>query len=326
MNFRGVLVLFILSFPVLSVTAQKLKKADRIIMDHLSTHVNYLSSNKADEQTRAKLVSEYICSQFKKNGIEPRGDAGGYFQAYDIAEGMEVDPRSYLFINGEEIKRDGYFPLLFSPHISLEAAPAPALKESGEPWFLDLKEDLENHQSDSTFNVKTFIIKKAQEAADKGATTLFIYNTSSIKDGITFNGKEKAGPLPLPVVYISQPYAKKYLSDETAVLDIKLKVAFTEKKRTGKNIVGYINNNAPDTVVISTLENTTNTAALIEIGNLLKNMRTKNKNYVLIAFMDKDSASPAIKFDNKASYTIDLDDQADMEKLRYIYTIVEKAK
>ena len=46
----------------------------------------------------------------------------------------------------------------------------------------------------------------------------------------------------------SKAAAKKYLADESATLDIKLKVDIAEKKRSGNNVIGYLDNGAPPTV------------------------------------------------------------------------------
>ncbi|MBC8034936.1 MAG: hypothetical protein H7Y03_12365 [Chitinophagaceae bacterium] len=318
---------------IFSVNAQKLKKSDKAIIAHLSTHVNQLSYNISLEE-RDKRMQEYICLQFNLNGIEPKGDNGTYLHLFDIPEGFEISSSAYLFINGEEVKPGGYFPLLMSPSINLEAAPSLSLQEAGQPWFFDLKEILEDTTLASTLNIKSFIAAKAKEVSQKGCTALFLYNTSFIKDSIVFDGKETGEVLPLPVIYIESAAAKQYFSDETAMLDIKLKVAFSERRRHGKYIIGLINNNAPKTIMIGTNESADNTAALIEIGNLLKNSKSKNNNYLLVAFFNPLAAEPASNASTantpllatSENYMINVSGTADMEKLNYIYTLVEKAK
>lgn len=256
MNCRISLLLlsFTLLFTALTSEAQKRKKADKVVIDHLSSHINHLSSEKMTSGARERMAMEYICSQFKKNGIAPHGDGGTYYKVTETPEGKELAGTSHLFINGEEIKQDGYFPLLISRDVALEAVPSLALKESGEPWFMDIKEELETHQDDSTFDVKKLILDRAKNAAAKGATALFVYNTSSIRDGLSFDPADGTTPMNIPVLYINQKIAAKHLSDETAMLEIKLKTSFTEKKRKSEYVLGYIDNNAPNTVVIGTEE------------------------------------------------------------------------
>jgi Zn-dependent M28 family amino/carboxypeptidase len=130
----------------------------------------------------------------------------------------------------------------------------------------------------------------------KGANSFFIFNTSNVNDGLKFEPKSNAASASIPVIYISKTAKETYLKDETATLDIKLKIVITDKKRYGHNVIGYIDNNAPNTVVIgahydhlgygedhnslSTAnspeihngadDNASGTSALIELGKMLK--------------------------------------------------------
>ncbi len=331
--------LFLLSlvtvFTAAPLNAQKLKKSDKAIIAHLSTHVTHLSYDKAPgQQPGEQAAIDYISSQFKLTGIEPKGDNGTYVHTFEIAEGIEISSNTHLFINGDEIARGTYFPLLMSPSVHLEAAPSLSLHESGEPWFMDLKEILTDSISENAGQLNSIIAARAKEVKGKGCTALFIYNTSDVEDGITFDGKQTPDSLALPVIYISRSVAQKHFSDETAMLDIKLNVSFTEKKHTGRYVIGFINNNAAKTIMIGTNESADNAATLIEIGSLLKNSRSKNNNFLLVAFFDKQPAKPGVVASGKYSasespkenYMINVSGTPDTEKLNYIYTIVEKAK
>ena len=113
-----------------------------------------------------------------------------------------------------------------------------------------------------------------------------------------------------PVVYLTAKACKQYLADESATLDLKLKTSIGDKKRTGNNVIGYINNGAPATIVIGAHydhlgygedgnslfrtgekqvhngadDNASGTAALIELARSLKLSKDKNNNYIFIAF------------------------------------------
>ena len=65
-----------------------------------------------------------------------------------------------------------------------------------------------------------------------------------------FDAKDKSATLAIPVIYVSKEAAKKYFKDKTATLNIKLKTAIGEKKRIGHNVIGYIDNRAPTTVIL----------------------------------------------------------------------------
>jgi aminopeptidase YwaD len=305
------LVLFTAQFTV----AQKLKKADKTIVTNLQTHISYLADDKLEGRRTGsageKLAYEYISNEFTKTGLIPKGDNGTFIQAFEVNEGMQVSSSTHLIINGFDLELDKeYFPFIFSSNASLEAAPSMSLREGGTIWFWDLKEKLEENKNNPHFDLTGAIITKAKDFTAKGASGLIIFNTSSIADNLKFEPKAKTETVKIPVVYVTQDMKKKYLYDETATLDIKLKVDISEKKRTGHNIVGYIDNGAATTVILGAHydhlgygedhnslytgttpqvhngadDNASGTAALIELSKMLKASKLKNNNYLVVSF------------------------------------------
>jgi len=309
-----------LSFIVLLVfagffsQAQKLKKEDKQLIANLQKHIEFLADDKLEGRRTGtngeKLASEYIRNQFKRIGLMPKGSTE-YLQVFEVNEGKQINPSTHLTIDGKSlVLHKEYFPLIISPNISIEALPSMTLQEPGMPWFFDLKELLETNAGNPHFDINAAIIKSTKEAARRGATAIFLYNSSAKEDGLKFNGREKLEAVSIPVIYISKDVMKKYLSDESATLDVKLKVDITDKKRMGNNVVGYIDNAAPTTVVLGAHydhlgfgednnsrevenknqihngadDNASGTAALIELAMLLKNSKLKNNNYLFIAF------------------------------------------
>src|SRR5690606_10672671 len=100
----------------------------------------------------------------------------------------------------------------------------------------------------------------------------------------------------------------KYLNDESAMLDIKFKTDIQPVYRKGHNVIGFIDNNASNTVVLGAHfdhlgygedqnsrdslkhihngadDNASGTAALMEIAHLLSKSKNKKSNYLFIAF------------------------------------------
>lgn len=294
--------------------AQKLKKEDKQLLTNLQNHVTYLASDKLEGRRTGtageKLAAEYIGEQFKSIGLLPKGTPG-YLQPFEIDEGRQINPATHLMIDGSllAVGKD-FFPLHFSANGSLEALPSMALQESGMPWFWDVKEVLEENRNNPHFDLYEAIRKKAKEVHTKGATALFVYNTAAVNDGLRFQNRERAELLPVPVVYITREAAKKYLSDASATLDVKLKIDVGPKTRSGTNVVSYIDNKAPTTVVLGAHydhlglgedgnsllrsdekqihngadDNASGVAALIELARMLKASKPTNNNYLFIAF------------------------------------------
>lgn len=308
-------IFWVLSLATLSASAQKLKKADKVILADIKAHVGYLADDKLEGRRTGsageKLAYEYISEQFKKSGLAPKGDEGTYIQTFEVNEGKQVSNSTALWINGNTLTVDkDFFPFIFSANGSVTANAAIALPESGTPWFWDLKETLEENKTNPHFDLTDAITKKVAAVSGKGASALFIYNSSSIKDELKFEPKAKTEAAKIPVVYISKEAKDKFLKEETVTSEIKLKVDITEKKRWGHNVVGFIDNGAASTVIIGAHydhlgygedhnslftgatpqihngadDNASGTAAMIELGKLLKKSKSRNNNYVFISF------------------------------------------
>jgi Zn-dependent M28 family amino/carboxypeptidase len=307
--------LVFLSF-LLSATAfsQKLSKSDKAVITNLKAHIYYLADDKLEGRRAGSkgemLAGEYISTQFRNIGIIPKG-TDGYYQAFEINDGKQVGESTYFSVNGKNLEvNKEFFPLPFSARRTLEASPAIAIQEPDMPWFIDLKDILAENSGNPHFDIYEYVKNNSKKAYDKGASAVILYNTSAADDNIVFNAKDKTEIVPIPVIYVSKDAAKKYFSDVTATMNIKLKTDITEKKRTGHNVVGYIDNGAPTTVILGAHfdhlgygedgnsmvrtgeklihngadDNASGTAALIELSRLLKKAKAKNHNYLFLAF------------------------------------------
>ncbi len=341
---KQVFWLLVLSFQF--TQAQKLKKADKAILANLQTHIGYLADDKLEGRRTGSagenLAAAYISNEYNKAGLSPRGDGGTFFQAFDVNDGKFVSPSSHVIINGNDLKIDNeYFPLSFCPNASLEATAAVALHESDNPWFFDLKEMMETNKNNPHFDVKEAVKDEAATAAKKGASALFIYNTSALKDDFKFDGKNKDPQAVVPVIYFTKAVAEKYFKDVTATQDIKLKVLIEEKHRTGHNVVAFKDNGAANTIIIGAHydhlgygedhnslytgtdaqihngadDNASGTAAVIELSKMLTAAKYKNNNYLFISFSGEELGLFGSKFFTehpsvdltKINYMINLD-------------------
>ena len=278
-------LLMLLYMPAMA--QKKLKKSDRTIVSNIQTHVNYLRGDQLGGRKAGtegeKLADEYIIKQFTKSGLKPRGEKDWY-QVFKIYDGKEINPGSKLVFNEDElVLHKDYFPFAFSASKSTEAAVAIALAENGVPWFKDIRELINEYD---TTKVDTFALirKRAKLAASKGASALIIYNKTASAD-LEYNRYDSSGTVDIPVIYISGKAFKKYLSDESAIIDVKLTVDLEEKSRSGKNVIGYKDNGADSTVITTAhLGDETDIAALIEVVRLMKANKSKTKNYLYVAY------------------------------------------
>ena len=295
--------------------AQKISKSDKKLIANLKTHINYLADDKLEGRRTGtageKLAYEYIVTEFTNAGLTAIQLDGSYLQQFDVNDGKKINEETFFSVNDKplELNKD-FFPLAFSANGNVQCDVYLALKETGEAWFYDLNYVLTQNANNPHFDLQDAITKQVEDATKKGATGLIIYNSSSIADDIKFDAKDKNIISKIPVLYLSYKAKIKYLSDETGMQSLKIKVNVEEKKRFGHNVIGYINNNAPTTIILGAHydhlgygedhnslyagttpmihngadDNASGTAALIELSKTLRSSKLKKHNYLFIAF------------------------------------------
>jgi len=350
MNSIRVVFLFISFFLVQISFAQKkkspkLSKADNATVTNLQAHISYLANDKLEGRRAGtngeKLAGEYISQKFQLAGLQPKG-SDGFYQPFEIYDGKQINSATHFVINENNLAvNKDFFPFPFSQNGSIEALPSIAVQEADMPWFYDLKETLEENKDNPHFDLNEYIRNNAKKAKTRGASAVILYNSSAIDDKLKFDSKDRTEKLDVPVLYVTRDAAKKYFGDQTATIDIKLKVDIGDKKRTGRNIIGYLDNGAARTVVLGAHydhlgygedgnsmlrtgekaihngadDNASGTAALIELARILKNTKQKNNNYLFIAFSAEElglngskffTEHPTIDF-TKVNYMINMD-------------------
>lgn len=331
-------------------TAQRRKKAqikaDKLVITALQTHIGFLADDKLEGRRTGtageKIAYEYIGKKFEENGLTPKGENGTYLQAFEVNEGKQIDQSTHLHINGVVLNPDkDFFPFTFSANGKATASASMALPESESVWFWNLKEILRENKDNPHFDIEEAIVKKANDFARKGAKALLVYNSSDTKDDLKFEPKSKTEIVKIPVLYISNEIKTKFINDETSFADYEIQVSISDKKRTGHNVIGYIDNGAANTVILGAHydhlgygedhnslftgatpqihngadDNASGTAALIELGKQLKKSKLTNNNYLFIAFSGEElglygskyyTEHPTIDF-SKANYMINMD-------------------
>lgn len=334
------LILFSIQAP-----AQRLKKADKKVIENLKTEITFLASDKLEGRRTGtegeKLAYEYLSGQFENAGLAPKGDNNSYIQPFKIDEGKEILPATHFIVNDTSLKTgEDYFPLVFSGNGTAKGDVSPAFKEKGSPWFWDIKETLEENKNNPHFEISEAIREKAIDITKKGASALIIYNSGSIDDELHFDAKSKIGVIKIPVIYLSKPIAAKYLSDNAANLTVDLQTALGEKSTTGHNVIGYLDNGAAHTIIIGAHydhlgygedhnstdpgvheihngadDNASGTAAVIELAKLVKDSRLNKNNYLFICFSGEElgllgskyfTENPTIPLD-AVNYMINMD-------------------
>ncbi|HEX7847477.1 MAG TPA: M20/M25/M40 family metallo-hydrolase, partial [Chitinophagaceae bacterium] len=242
--------------------------------------------------------------------LTPKG-VDGYYQAFEVNDGKKINPSTEFIINGAKLETGkDFFPFPYSANNTIEAMPLLSVQEPDMPWFIDLKEILEENKTNLHFDLPDYIRKNVVKAKDRSASAVILYNSSTTSDMLAFDPKDRSEQVAIPVVYVNKEAATKYFKDQSATLNIKLKTDIGESKRTGHNVIGYIDNGAATTTILGAHydhlgygedgnsmirtgeklihngadDNASGTSALIELARLLKTSKAKNNNYLFIAF------------------------------------------
>ncbi len=213
MNLRlPVSVSFLVIFAF-SVSAQKLKKADKLTLTNLEDEIHYLADDKLEGRRTARMVksSQAILSAlpFKNRDSHLRRQSR-LAPGFPVDDGKQIAAGTLFSVNNTDlVLEQDYFPLPYSAVADTHGSVAIALLESGAPWFVDLKELLESRQGNPHFDLGDAIYNKANDCSKKGATAVIFFNSTKMDDELVFDAKNKQAPLSVPVLYVTKDARKK---------------------------------------------------------------------------------------------------------------------
>ena len=294
--------------------AQRLNKADRAIIQNLKNEVAFLSDDKLEGRMTGsageELAYEYLADQFSQIGLLPRGDSNTFIQSFTINQGKEISSSSHLIINGEDIAPyKDFFPFHFGAQGSLEAFAVPAFKERNSPWFMDIRELNQNPVNNPHFDIDGAIRKQAEAFQRKGASAVFVFDSAPENGQLEYRSFSGEPGLKIPVVFLSSNATKKFLDDPSANLEINLKIETADKIKIGHNVIGYIDNGSPYTIIAGAHfdhlgygedhnslwtgeraihngadDNASGTSLILELAKMIKKSKLRNNNYLFACF------------------------------------------
>ncbi|MEY3435599.1 MAG: hypothetical protein RL335_55 [Bacteroidota bacterium] len=337
-------IFFLFLIPSLAF-AQKWKKYDKEAEGKLKAHISFLADDKlegrragsAGEQTAAT----YIANTFSQIGLIAKGTEN-FFQPFTIDEGRKIKNNTFFEVGGKALKPGvDFFPLSYSPDSkTIEAASSIAVSERGVPWFIDLQEGYEENKNNPHADIDEWIKTKAKYASSKGATAILLYH-SGVGEEPAYNGKDKSEKATIPVIYFKREIFSKYFTDRETTYDYTFRIETEPNLRQSKNVVGFIDNNAPTTIVIGAHfdhlgfgedgnsmlrtserlihngadDNASGTAGLMLLAELIKKEKIKSHNFLFVAFSAEELGLMGSKYFvenptvdlSKISYMINMD-------------------
>lgn len=317
--------------------AQNLSKQDKKAAKRIKADIDFLASDRLEGRRTGTegeaLAYEYISAKFRNMGLKPKGsENGSYLQPFNVFEGKEIKPSTSFYIDEVSLAAGkDFFPLAYSANTASPISVRLTKAEAGQAWLIDLKDTLAGAQVNPHFDINAYMQAKAAEAAKSGAAAVVFINSSSLKDDIKFNPKEKATPLPVPVVFVNDKELARKTDVEAGKQLIKINIETGDKQSTGHNVIGFIDNGAKTTIVIGAHydhlgygqdhnslytgtdkqvhngadDNASGVAAMLELANWIKRSPLRTNNYLFISFSGEELGLYGSKYFVQNS-TIDL--------------------
>ncbi len=316
----GVLTLLL----TISLSAAQAQLDSAAVMPRLKIHISTLASDEfggREPGTKGEeLARNYIINEFKKIGLTAKG-TNGYLQPFTFTKVIKAGPSTKLILAGQEftVNQDCY-PLAYSANASAKGIvenvnygiSVPALQHDDYAGKTDLKGKI--FLIDASTPDKGGPHSKFAEAADlrsridtaiaKGAIGVIVYTTDKDLTEPKLVTKMRITPSSIPVIYLLREKLPALKSGMTAEMTAEI----VREEATGNNVIGYIDNKATNTIIIGAHydhlghggeeslyrgepaihngadDNASGVAGVIELARYYSKVKSKNNNYLFIAF------------------------------------------
>lgn len=315
MQLKGWLVFFItiaLAQPVSGQIASEKK-----IVKQLKKDIKYLADDKLEGRRTGsegeRLAAEHIIEFYKDEEIS--GYKGKFLYPFTFTAGRSIKEGNIINVNGNllTVKEDA-FPLAFSNSGNVEGEAVPGIMEQGKIWMVPMFKD-EEQAKDPHFNWEKAAFETCENAVKAGATAVVFYDQYDAKYPAVFNERTEYETLSIPVVYITHEGYANFVNpsnraEPMPAVKLNITTKLEERELTGNNVLAYIDNKAPYTVVIGAHydhlgrgedgnslhaakdgsvhngadDNASGTAALMQLATWVKKDQLIKYNYLFIHF------------------------------------------
>lgn len=304
----------------LDATAQRKKRhskqlsPDELSVNFISKHIGVLAADSLEGRRTGTIGEQkairYLQAQYEALGIASAGENKSYLQSFYVDEGKAFQQLSSCTINGVVLSPElDFFPLAWSASGNFTTKSAIALHESGDAWWVDVKNVIEENSSNPHFLLADYLKQLSKESAAKGAKAILLYNSSKNEDSLSFQQKDRSEAVAIPVIYFTKGFVNKLKITVNDAPEVQGVIGFKKVGRTGTNVIASLNNQATHTIVLGAHfdhlgfgeddnsrytgaaaihngadDNASGTAALLDLARRLKAANDKRFNYLFIHF------------------------------------------
>jgi len=325
----------------------------------LKKHVEILASDEMEgRETGTKgerMAADYISEQFESAGLAPKGDKGSFLQEFDVLAGKFYGKNNALTLKKKALQAGtDFYALEFSGN-----GTASGKLESVGYGIVSPDEGVNDYDGKKKLEGKIFVIEtatpingdnphsgiaqftdlrhKAKIAEERGASAVIFINSGENKDTPIPDYTRRVQSLDIPVVFTTKIKQIKKALRKKATLSTEL----IADERKGYNVVGFMDNDAENTVVIGAHydhlgygafgslhtgkepeihngadDNASGVSVMIELAKSLNdNEKTNDLNYLFIGFSGEEMgllgsnyfvSEPTISLEN-VNYMLNMD-------------------
>ena len=290
----------------------------------LKKHISTLASDEFEGRepgTRGEeLARNYIIGEFKSIGLTPKGTKG-YLQPFTFTKAIKVGPKTRLILGAQEFAVGQVcYPLAYSANASAKGIiedvkygiSAPAMNYDDYAGRTNLKGKIfamdastpDKGGPHSKYADFSDLRSRIDTAIAHGAAGVLFYTTDKDLTEPKLESKMRITPSSIPVMYMIR---EKQAPIKTGMV-VEMTAEIVREEATGNNVIGFIDNNASNTIIIGAHydhlghggeeslyrgepaihngadDNASGVAGVIELARYYMKVRSKNNNYLFIAF------------------------------------------
>src|SRR5919106_6404030 len=92
-------LLLLAALSVVSMQADPSRIDPKTYLEHVKILASEDLEGRGNGSRGLESAADYIAARFREAGLEPAGDAGTFFQRFEMTTGMSVDPASSVTLN-----------------------------------------------------------------------------------------------------------------------------------------------------------------------------------------------------------------------------------
>jgi len=297
---RSLLIAVFLWSALTGICQEPFDFSDSSVLQRLSKDLKVLASDSfagRESGTRGeRLASDYIIKSFREAGLTEKGASDTTFlQPFPILT-VSV-PRDSNSLTIEGLNKPLFCQFDFSP-----AAYSANGRMIGSNYLLF---DLETLNTAQSLQAGPTYVSSLREfiryAAHQNYEAIILFNEKRLKGWETDSlyDRLRVPPEMIPVISVNNEVAEFLMSHRNS--KISLRVNIRRSNVTGNNVIGFIDHQAPYTIIIGAHydhigisrtgkvfngadDNASGTAMLMELARYLKQHGNRTNNYLLIAF------------------------------------------